>query len=589
MSADVKKLASEALGPDRLKSLWTANNFAAFPLTPQAYDLGAVLPAMLYMARWGWRRGKGQFARAFAGPSGDVCLQDVSRVLVNQPEASFEGFDDAVGQAMLSDLLLTWCLENKGHKEGHKEAVLRVFPTHYLASWIDLPAAVANLRGVPEWLTCLLAEQPDGAWLEVGQRHSAFPVGVGFADNALLALVGRHMQIQGKHLSDLSSDRLEEAQAHDLGIDELLGIRMAQACRTAPLKARGKDEAEQIPNRHAMAKAAAQALREDLKVLIAKLGPALPRSVFLDMLQAGVGLGLTQVTLSTAAMLSRWETSGRVPEPSEQTPWPLFVDASRGQDKVLRELSETAMIETVRRYERLPVLTMLLRVLEDRVRVDRKLREQVPQSSPDATALFNLLGEVLHERHARSEALLDALDEDCQRLARAVREEAPEVAERLEHQPGHPAVRMAEAMCDLIGDKHRQNFMSALESALMTNEPPGLAVSRRVSRTQNGVRQSLDLRSIVLSSSLLDFLVHRHLHGVRGLSLQDFLRLLRERYGLYIDQAPPGLSVPQSALWDNRRWLEKHLRDLGLLMGVNDAESMKQLKPRYALGERDAV
>jgi hypothetical protein len=31
----------------------------------------------------------------------------------------------------------------------------------------------------------------------------------------------------------------------------------------------------------------------------------------------------------------------------------------------------------------------------------------------------------------------------------------------------------------------------------------------------------------------------------------------------------------------NKNWLERRLRDLGLLIGVNDAESMKQLKPRY--------
>jgi hypothetical protein len=31
----------------------------------------------------------------------------------------------------------------------------------------------------------------------------------------------------------------------------------------------------------------------------------------------------------------------------------------------------------------------------------------------------------------------------------------------------------------------------------------------------------------------------------------------------------------------NKTYLERRLRDLGLLIGVNDAESMKQLKPHY--------
>ena len=45
--------------------------------------------------------------------------------------------------------------------------------------------------------------------------------------------------------------------------------------------------------------------------------------------------------------------------------------------------------------------------------------------------------------------------------------------------------------------------------------------------------------------------------------------------------APSGLSVSNDLLRLNRNALERRLRDLGLLMGVNDAEVMKQLKPRF--------
>jgi hypothetical protein len=33
--------------------------------------------------------------------------------------------------------------------------------------------------------------------------------------------------------------------------------------------------------------------------------------------------------------------------------------------------------------------------------------------------------------------------------------------------------------------------------------------------------------------------------------------------------------------------LERRLRDLGLLMGVNDAEAMKRLRPRFELAMED--
>jgi hypothetical protein len=85
----------------------------------------------------------------------------------------------------------------------------------------------------------------------------------------------------------------------------------------------------------------------------------------------------------------------------------------------------------------------------------------------------------------------------------------------------------------------------------------------------------------------LDQLVHLHvLHnarkgGYRPVAFTKFVRLLRERYGFCVDSAPPGLNVSNDLLQENRRVLERRLRDLGLLVGVNDAEAMKYLKPRF--------
>ncbi|KVC42486.1 hypothetical protein WS58_15965 [Burkholderia pseudomultivorans] len=308
------------------------------------------------------------------------------------------------------------------------------------------------------------------------------------------------------------------------------------------------------------------------------------------MLEAGIGLGLTNLTLSTVNVLVDWEQSGQVPETKLQRSWPLFVDASHGQDKALRELSESVMTEAVRRYERFPVLMALLRVLDDRVRNDRRLRDDLPQTYPDSTPLINLLGDLYHERHKRAEAILDALDEDCQRLAEGLEAEGEslELVDDLRKGRQSPALRLAEALCQLMGDvNQRKNYMGTFESTLMTDRPNGLAIKRRVRRTQNGTQRSQDLRAIVLTPPLLDFLVHRHLRkSAKGkrhqpLSFQSFIKILRERYGLYIDREPPGQPIPQELLLRNKAWLERRLRDLGLLVGVNDAESMKQLKPRY--------
>ena len=246
------------------------------------------------------------------------------------------------------------------------------------------------------------------------------------------------------------------------------------------------------------------------------------------------------------------------------------------------------MAECLARYERLPVLMMLARVLDDRARFDRNLRVAASSTGPDAAPWINLLGDIYHDRHERANGILNGLDEECFRLADALEQEAPNVAAALKVETINPALRMAEALIDLMGSKLQSNYyLSALDSSLMPNRPNGLAFKRRLTRSQSGAAKAVDLRSIVLSNSLLDFLVHRHLRkdgkgkAEKRLTLRSFLDLLRSQYGLHIDREPQGLSVPQELLQANKMWLERRLRDLGLFVGVNDAESMKQLRPRF--------
>lgn len=596
---NAKTIVESVLSPARTKTLWTANYVLALPFTPQGFEIGGLLPAMLYMARWGHRRGKGHFAETFGrrdekndekNKAQPPNLNDVTNGLLAKAAADIEGFSDDSGRAMLSDLLLTYCLENKEHALGHNERVQRVFPTHYMASCLDLPEDVANLRGVPELLTALLAWQDKGETLLSGGDKTHFPVGGDFSGNHLLAQFARHMEIRGPHAADLGSDLFVEDSAADLGVDELLAVRLAQACGHAPDKARG---AAQIQNRWPIADAATKTLRRDLAVFIEVYGSSIPRQAFLPMIEAGIGLGLTNLLLSTTASLFEWERTGAIPK--NQAPWPLFVDCSHGLDTKLRGVSEASMTECLARYERLPVLMMLARVLDDRARFDRKLRDAIPTSGPDASPWLNILGDIFHARNDRADSILNGLDEDCLRLAEALEQESPEVAQSLKMGAISPALRMAEALVDLIGHQQQgSNFLKALDSSLMPNRPNGFAFKRRVTRRQSGAAKAFDLRSVVLSHSLLDFLVHRYLRkdgkgkAKQPLTLREFLDVLRTRYGLYIDREPPGLSVPQELLRANKMWLERRLRDLGLLIGVNDAESMKQLRPRF-ITERDAT
>jgi hypothetical protein len=87
---------------------------------------------------------------------------------------------------------------------------------------------------------------------------------------------------------------------------------------------------------------------------------------------------------------------------------------------------------------------------------------------------------------------------------------------------------------------------------------------------------------VILSNALLDTLVHTQLAKNGGtVSFQSFLHALKTDYGILVDEAPIGVAADREDLLRNRSILEKRLRDLGLLHGVNDAESMKRLRARY--------
>lgn len=564
--------------------------------------MGAVLPAVLYMFRWGHRRGKGTFTTTFGKSAGEKVvppsIEDVINGLLKRGDW-FSGFGTEAERALLGDMLLSFSLENKNHKTGRTEQIQRAYPTHYLASWIDLPQKVTNLRYIPEMLTALLANQEEGEFIARNNKKSRFVVGAGFGENILLDLFGTNMQIEGNP-QNLKSDQFIEVNNDSktiVGLDQLLTIRIAQECGEAPLKARGAGESENIRNQHPLAKMAAKYFREDLSVFVQAYGKTIPRQAFLQMLESCLSLGLTNIYFSTATMLFEWDSSGILPECQEQQSWPLFVDCSSGNDTKLRGLAEESMSGLLRRFERLPIILMCLRVLDDKVRYDSMMKQSLPVNYPDATEFINLLGSIFKENHPRAEKIFDNIDEMCLKLADALQEadDALPVQELL-RQDNNPITRLAEALCILMGNETQiTQFFKAIHSCLMIDQPNGLARKRKIySKNSTGKRGSADARSIILSNTMLDFIVHRHLRkaargkGSSSLTLIELIRLLKERYGLYIDEAPPGISIPAELLLHNRRILEKRLRDLGVLIGVNDAESMKRLHQRFtARGDED--
>lgn len=358
--------------------IWTANTYTVFPVTPQDFSVGAVLPAVFYMFRWGHRRGKGRFRQTFGINSAKPTIFYVAGKLTDgNPE--FASFDTEIKKNILGDLLLCYALENKGHKEGQQVEVQRVFPTHYLSSWIDLPYHVGDLRFVPEMLVALLAEQKEGRVLQRSAATVPFSVDRGLEENQLLKIFSKGVSI-AEQPANLRGDKVDETA--DLAIDQLLTIRLAQMCGEAPEEMRGA--LANVPNSWSIAQVAASNFREDLAVFLRAYGQAIPRLTLVPMLESMIGLNFLKLFLSCTASVVRWERTGALIPQEEQRPWPLFVDASSGADHQLRRVSEESMERVNRLLDQAPTAMMSIRILDAHGRDDEMLQPHLPKG-PDST------------------------------------------------------------------------------------------------------------------------------------------------------------------------------------------------------------
>jgi len=599
-----RAIVDELLGRDMTREIWTGNYAKALPITVQDFDLSAVLPAAFYMFRFGHRRGKGKFLETFGSNSvtakerkREATIERVANKLAE--DNSFQGFDGEPEKAILGDLLLCFCLENAKRALGRKEQVQRVAPAHYMASWVDLPEKVADLRHVPEMIVAMLANQKDDY---IQQNHSSdrrtwFAVGSGFENNVLLRAFHQGVTRRGEagSLADRASDRFDEETP--VGLDQLLMIRLAQKLGAAPAKLHGS-EGERISNQRPIAETAAREFSEDIRKFVRSYAHIIPRHAFVELVESCIAVGMTTILTSSIEILCEWAETGEIRRKCEQKPAWLFADCSNGVDRRLRSLAEQSLDDLTRRIERFPVILMALRLLDRGARYDPKIKTLNIPTKPYATAWINVLGELLHERRPEAEAILYDLSRKAEQLAEKLEQDYPECAQMLrnaESQP-NPVWRLAESLTSLQGRANTQtNLIVLLDSCLLIGRPNGLASKRTVIRSMAamGTRKRSEIRSLVFTDSVLDYLVHLHVlpsgnrHGVQPLSFGRFLHKLHDRYGFCVESSPPGMTISNDLLQTNRAMLERRLRDLGLLVGVNDAEAMKRLRPRFEPAAED--
>jgi len=580
-ASNYRQLAESVFGPAVVRNdLWSGSYVPAIPSTISDFPNGGLLTAVMYLARWGHRRGNGTFVETFTAASDSrVAAQDVAAKLGQSQWAEVEG---KAGEAILADLLIAHCLDTKNRESRRDTPVLRAYPVHYLASWLDLPSHFGSLRGVPEMITALLANQPSGRVLESSSKRTYFGVGNGFDNNLLLRTLGPAMATTG-HLSSLTSDTFLEEESRQLSIEQLLMARIAMLTGAAPMKMKGTNP--EIPNQQPLSSNQANVFRDDLRIFLEAYGGRMPWQSFVNMMEVGIGMGLATTFLATTRMLFSWEESGVLPEDDE--PWPLFLDVSVGTDREIRQMAEESLGQAYAAMEHLPVVMSTLRVLDSFVSKNSRIKANLPEAEPLARERINFLGDVLRERVERASSVVDMIDQKCIELADAldIEDLASDVSQLLREGTVAAPVRLGEAIVRLMGSvSQEQQYVKFLSSCWIGDEANPQSMLRHRKAQRNN--QKYEARSLVLTNTLLEYLVDRHLwkngsHRRDRLTLNEFMDTLRDSYGFYIDQVPPGMTIGTEVLRQNRRLLERRLRDLGLLVGVNDAESMKHLRSRF--------
>jgi hypothetical protein len=133
---------------------------------------------------------------------------------------------------------------------------------------------------------------------------------------------------------------------------------------------------------------------------------------------------------------------------------------------------------------------------------------------------------------------------------------------------------------------HRKYLTECLDSLLLKNRPGAMIAQPRLGE-----------RRFILDSRLLEVLLQLSLlrpdsqlrYYTAPLRVDEFLGLLRDRYGLYIDRFPagdgfgPATVTDHAALQANVAALTARLREIGFYSDLSDAYLTQTITPRYTI------
>jgi hypothetical protein len=352
----------------------------------------------------------------------------------------------------------------------------------------------------------------------------------------------------------------------------------------------------------------ADLIAEDIQRLLF-YKPFMPRSVMVEYLKVLLAFHLAMYHLRLLKLLPAWQkleganslcsVSACPMKPREQRetqgdcPYKLglFVDLSGSSESSTAALAERSADGY---YRRIPsfvrayfVAKKLDEFSEHLVRRGKLIR---PLNSVFSVGeLYGLQGEPFEEERdkffgERLSGLLESLSEDDAGLDAEV--------DAITKMGLSDFETYIEILVALRGAFHRKYIIESLDATMLKNKSGALLAQ---TRARNAPRRfALDSR---LLEVLLQIAVLRP-GGDQGyftgeMRIDDLLSFLRERYGLYIDQLPPGegFSTPtideRKALRSNVQSFTGRLREIGFYRDLSDAYVTQTVVPRYTIAERN--
>lgn len=539
---------------------WRDGHEAYLPFSVKGFRSHEVWPSVFRILTSGTDRLVKGIDRAFDGSAQRATAQSIAETL-SEDGRVFVGFDDTATQTVLADLLLCCCV---GAADRDKP-IQHVVPTHREAMRLESPDIKKRVRDVP----LLVAEM---------LRDPDFRAGSSSTEDALLSAFSQGKGWEAARYRPEGGGNPTDPCAE---LDQLLTIRMAQKVR-GPLQP--PQPVTPSSSERLIATKAWDVFAEDINLFMASYAGQIPRRAFISALESCLAVGLSGLLAGTVQALVHWREHGKVPEHTDQRPFPLLANCSSETIPALRWQAEASFSEFWSQVRDVPVILMTISLLEHAV-AELKLGNWQAWSP---TRRLGMLGDLLRGGSRESEAVLCFMREKVKEIETANAQEDREPIVPLETaRDDNPVTRLAEGLVSL-DDQADVKLRRLVLSAFGSYRPSGLATKRDATVSRGMGVTKVPRQQIVLASSVLDYLVHLFVAsfpgkpGARGQTFTQFLEWARDRYGIHVDQQSAGNEGSSDLTADNRLALERRMCDLGFLESVNDAEEMKIVRGRFS-------